>query len=111
VVDEAIHEQIPILERHHRWLGTIAQVSTLMGLLGTITGMVATFQVIQAKAGTVGGVNPADVAGGIWEALLTTVAGLVVAIPALLAYNYLTGRAAEVEHQMGTAARLVGAGE
>jgi biopolymer transport protein ExbB len=111
VVEEAVHEQIPVLEHHHRLLGSIAQVSTLMGLLGTITGMVATFQVIQARAGSAGGVNPADVAGGIWEALITTVGGLVVAIPTILAYNYLTGRAMEVEHQMGTASRVVGGAE
>jgi len=72
-----------------------------------VTGLVRAFQVIQTKS--VGGnpVSPGDLAGGVWEALLTTVAGLTVAIPTILAYNYFAGRVAEVQFQMEKAAALV----
>ncbi len=106
-MDEAAHEELPAVEQHLRWLSTLAQVSTLLGLLGTVTGLVRAFQVIQAK--TAGGtpVNPGDLAGGIWEALITTVAGLVVAIPTIIAYNYFAARVGEVQFQMEKAAALV----
>jgi biopolymer transport protein ExbB len=76
------------LERYLNMLGTIAAVSPLLGLLGTVTGMIRTFEAI-TNAG-IG--NPTAMAGGIAEALLTTAAGLLVAIPALVAYRYLRGR-------------------
>lgn len=88
IEDAGVHE-VPRLERRLGILSTIAHISPLLGLLGTVTGMVRSFQVIQEKATSLNPVNPADLAGGIWEALITTVAGLVVAIPALVAYNYL----------------------
>lgn len=71
--------------KHLKIISTIAQVTPLMGLLGTVFGLVMAFYNIEALGGRV---RPDDLAGGIWEALLTTVAGLVVAIPALLAYQY-----------------------
>jgi biopolymer transport protein ExbB len=84
------------LERFLNTLGTIAAVSPLLGLLGTVTGMIRTF-----KAITVAGVgNPAAMAGGIAEALITTAAGLLVAIPALFAYRYLRGRVDALVIQM-----------
>jgi biopolymer transport protein ExbB len=107
IMEEAAHEELPQIERHHRWLATIAQVSTLLGLLGTVIGMVVAFQVIQQKATSTNPVSPADLAGGIWQALITTVAGLGVAIPTILAYNYLVGRVTEVQYQMERAAALV----
>lgn len=91
IEDAAIHE-VPRLERNLPVLATIAHVSPLLGLLGTVTGMVEAFQVIQAKASSVNPVNPGDLAGGIWEALLTTVFGLCVAIPTFVTYNYLVSR-------------------
>jgi biopolymer transport protein ExbB len=76
------------LERYLNTLGTIAAISPLLGLLGTVTGMIRTF-----KAITVAGVgNPTAMASGIAEALITTAAGLIIAIPALVAYRYLRGR-------------------
>lgn len=84
--------ELPSLERHLPILGTIAQLAPLLGLLGTVTGLVRCFQVIQEKATTVQPVNPGDLAGGIWEALLTTVFGLLLAIPAYAVYHYLTYR-------------------
>lgn len=79
-----VHE----LERYLGPLGTIAAISPLLGLLGTVIGMIKVFAVITASG--VG--NPGVLAGGISEALITTAAGLSVAIPALIAYRYLRGR-------------------
>jgi len=80
--------EIPKLEKNLNFLSTLAHVSPLLGLLGTVVGLVKSFYVIEQKAGSVGMVNPSDIAGGIWEALLTTVAGLCVAIISYIAYNY-----------------------
>jgi len=107
VMAEAAHSELPLIERHHRWLSPLAQVSTLLGLLGTVTGMVVAFQVIQNKATSNNPVSPADLAGGIWQALITTVAGLEVAIPTIVAYNYLASRVAELQYQMERAAAIV----
>jgi len=83
-----VHE----LERFINALGTIASISPLMGLLGTVVGMIQTFNSLnQGGAG-----SPAALAGGIAVALITTAAGLTVAIPALLAYKYLRGRVADL---------------
>jgi biopolymer transport protein ExbB len=79
-----VHE----LERYLNTLGTIAAVTPLLGLLGTVIGMVKVFTAIT----TAGVGNPGVLAGGISEALITTAAGLSVAIPALIAYRYLRGR-------------------
>ena len=79
-----VHE----LERYLNPLGTIAVVSPLLGLLGTVIGMVKVFAAITANG--VG--NPGILAGGISEALITTAAGLTVAIPSLIGYRYLRGR-------------------
>jgi biopolymer transport protein ExbB len=79
-----VHE----LERFLNALGTIASISPLMGLLGTVFGMIRTFSAI-----TIQGIgNPAVLAGGISEALITTAAGLTVAIPAVIGYRHLRGR-------------------
>ena len=91
IEDASIYE-IPKLEKNLSALATIAHISPLLGLLGTVTGMVRCFQTIQAKATSFHPVSPGDLAGGIWEALLTTVAGLVVAIPTFVVYNYLVNR-------------------
>ena len=79
-----VHE----LERYLNPLGTIAAISPLLGLLGTVIGMVKVFAAITASG--VG--NPGILAGGISEALITTAAGLTVAIPSLMGYRYLRGR-------------------
>ncbi|MDH3588890.1 MAG: MotA/TolQ/ExbB proton channel family protein [Gammaproteobacteria bacterium] len=87
-----VHE----LERFLNPLGTIAAISPLLGLLGTVIGMVKVFAAIQAHG--VG--NPTVLAGGISEALITTAAGLSVAIPALMGYRYLRGRVDSLVVQM-----------
>lgn len=79
-----VHE----LERYLNPLGTIAAISPLLGLLGTVIGMIKVFAAIMASG--VG--NPGVLAGGISEALITTAAGLSVAIPSLIGYRYLRGR-------------------
>lgn len=91
-IEDASLYEIPRIERNLSMLATIAHISPLLGLLGTVTGMVRCFQTIQAKATAFHPVSPGDLAGGIWEALLTTVAGLIVAIPTFIAYNYLVNR-------------------
>jgi biopolymer transport protein ExbB len=80
---------VPALERYLGILATVATIAPLLGLLGTVTGLIRAFMVIQMKSGLV---NPSDLAGGIWEALITTVAGLAVAIPTYVAYNYYVNR-------------------
>jgi biopolymer transport protein ExbB len=91
-IEDASLYEIPRLEKNLSMLATIAHISPLLGLLGTVAGMVRCFQTIQAKATSFHPVSPGDLAGGIWEALLTTVAGLIVAIPTFIAYNYLVSR-------------------
>ena len=91
-IEEAAELEIPMLGRHLPILATIAHIAPLLGLLGTVTGMIKSFQVIQMKASAMAPVNPGDLAGGIWEALLATLAGLSVAIPTYVAYNYLSNK-------------------
>ncbi|MGB2630515.1 MAG: MotA/TolQ/ExbB proton channel family protein [Candidatus Omnitrophota bacterium] len=91
IEDAGLHE-VPRLEKNLGVLATIAHISPLLGLLGTVTGMVQSFQVIELKAVSLMPVNPGDLAGGIWEALITTVAGLSVAIPTYVAYNFLVSK-------------------
>ena len=79
-----VHE----LERYLETLGTVAAVSPLLGLLGTVTGMIETFQSITLF----GTGDPKLMSGGISQALITTAAGLTVAIPALIMHRYFTGR-------------------
>jgi biopolymer transport protein ExbB len=92
VMKEAIEEEgrqvVHELERYLNTLGTIAAITPLLGLLGTVIGMIKVFTAIT----TAGVGNPSVLAGGISEALITTAAGLSVAIPALIFHRYLSGR-------------------
>ena len=85
---EATLEEEQQLTKGLRSLGTIAQIAPLLGLLGTVTGMIIAFSEISQQ----GTGNPAALADGIGQALVTTAAGLIVAIPALIGYNYLSSR-------------------
>ncbi|MBU1869488.1 MAG: MotA/TolQ/ExbB proton channel family protein, partial [Candidatus Omnitrophica bacterium] len=91
-IEDASLYQVPRLQKNLPVLSTIAHISPLLGLLGTVVGMIRCFQVIQAKAALNQPVSPVDLAGGVWQALLATVAGLLVAIPTFVAYNYLVNR-------------------
>jgi biopolymer transport protein ExbB len=87
-IEDAGRHVVHDLERYLNPLGTIAAISPLLGLLGTVSGMIRAFTAITTQG--VG--NPAILAGGISEALITTAAGLAVAIPSLIAYRFLRGR-------------------
>lgn len=97
IVEDTGRHVVHELERYLNTLGTIAAVSPLLGLLGTVTGMIRTFSALTAAAGTS---DPSALAGGISEALITTAAGLMVAIPALVAHRYLRGRVDALVVQM-----------
>nr|MCH9696473.1 MotA/TolQ/ExbB proton channel family protein [Gammaproteobacteria bacterium] len=87
-ITEAGRQEVYELERNLQALGTIAQISPLMGLLGTVLGMIKVFSTIVTKG--VG--DPGVLAEGISEALVTTAAGICVAIPALIFYRYFQSR-------------------
>ena len=103
IEDAGVHE-VPRLEKNLVVLATVAHVSPLLGLLGTVVGMIRAFMTIQEMKGMV---NPSDLAGGIWEALLTTAFGLVVAIMAYVAYNYLVAKVGKMILDMETSATEV----
>jgi biopolymer transport protein ExbB len=88
LIEDAGRQEIPTLERYLGILGSIAGITPLLGLLGTVAGMIRVFDVI-SKAG-VG--QPNALAGGISEALITTAAGLTVAIPALVFHSYFVSK-------------------
>lgn len=92
IITQAGSNQIRKLEKHLRTLGIIAHVAPLLGLLGTVTGMINAFMKIEELAGQV---DASVLAGGIWEALLTTAVGLSVAVPAMVAYHYFEGQVDE----------------
>ncbi len=89
--------QIRNLESWLRGLSAIAHLSPLLGLLGTVTGMIVAFMRLE-EAGS--RVDPSILSGGIWEALLTTAFGLTVAIPAMAAFYYLEGEVDQVRATM-----------
>lgn len=89
VVESEMDYVIPQLEHLLTPLGTISNISTLLGLLGTVTGNIKAFGIL-GSGGTMG--DPAILAGAIAEALMTTVAGLCVAIPSVIFHNYFISR-------------------
>lgn len=91
-IEDAGVREIPALEKNIGVLATITQVTPLLGILGTVLGMIEVFQQVQEKAGISSPVTPAGISGGVWQALIATAAGLAVAIPALTAYNYFINR-------------------
>jgi biopolymer transport protein ExbB len=103
--DEKVREAIEMagrsevfgLEKRLNMLATIAGVAPLLGFLGTVTGMINAFMTIQALGGIV---SPSDLAGGIWEALLTTAYGLIVGIPAYGLYNYFVTKINRLVHEI-----------
>lgn len=87
-VQEQILHELPRLERFLSFIGILTGVAPMLGLLGTVTGMMTTFDMITV----LGSGDPGIMAGGIYEALITTVAGLVIAIPLLLVHSGLSSR-------------------
>jgi biopolymer transport protein ExbB len=100
LVKESIEErggrEAAMLEKHAGILSTIANLAPLLGLLGTVSGMIKTFNVISVQG--VG--NPAPLAGGIAEALITTAAGLTVAIPTLVCHRIVRDKAGSLIFEM-----------
>ena len=100
IISESILEQTTELEKGMSLLGTVVNAAPQLGLLGTVTGMIAAFSAL-----TRNGTNSAKiVAGGISEALYTTAFGLIVAIPALVFYNYFNRRIDVIVAEMERAA-------
>lgn len=97
IVQEAGQLEVPRLERNLGILVAIGYICPLIGLLGTVTGLIQAFVQLSANNGYA---TLADVSGGIYESLLTTAAGLVVAIPTILAYCFLSARLNALVHDM-----------
>jgi len=100
--DASAHE-LSMLERGLPVLATVAMIAPLLGFLGTVTGMINSFEALAS----VGLNNPAAVARGISEALITTAAGLAIAIPVQMAYNYFVTNVNALVRSMESAAHVV----
>lgn len=96
-VQDAALAEIPVLERRISALAAIAQIAPLLGLLGTLLGMIRTFWLFEQGGDYA---TPAVLAAGMWEALLTAAAGVAVAIPAHAARHFLNGRVRALVHDM-----------
>lgn len=101
IAQEAGRLEIPPLQRNMALLATIAYATPLVGLLGTILGLLAAFQQITSHGGYA---TAAEISSGVYESLLTSAAALGVAIPAFVAHNYLTARVDDVLHDIERAA-------
>lgn len=102
-LEDASAHELAALERGLPVLATVAMVAPLLGFLGTVTGMINSFEALAS----VGLNNPAAVAQGISEALITTAAGLIIAIPIQMAYNYFVTRVNALVRNMESAAHVV----
>jgi biopolymer transport protein ExbB len=100
VMDETASLELPILEKNLKVLSVIAHIAPLLGFLGTVTGMIKAFQKIEQLSSQGEAVSPGHLAGGIWEALITTAAGLLIAIPTYLAYSYFSNYADKLTTEM-----------
>ena len=98
----ALHE-VSKLERGLWILATVANIAPLFGFLGTVTGMIASFEALAE----VGLGNPQAVAGGISEALITTATGLMIALPVQAAYNYFNNRVSNLALDMETSSSML----
>ena len=97
IVNREASEQIAHLEKRINWLSIIGTLAPMIGLLGTVIGLVEAFYQIEQQGGQV---QPGDLASGIWTALLTTVFGLIVALPTLAIYHFLDNRIAAITLRM-----------
>jgi len=103
-IEEVSLVEIPKLEKRLNALATIAYTALLLGFLGTVVGMANVFHAIEVRSASMNPVTAGDLAAGIWQALLTTIFGLCVAIPSFLAYNYCVGRVNDFVVKMERAA-------
>jgi len=94
VLSHSVSKELKTLERNLGTMATLGNIAPLLGLLGTVFGMIKAFMAVQELGGRV---NASVLAGGIWEALLTTAYGLVVAIPIVFCHNYLENRLEELQ--------------
>jgi len=108
-LDAAAARELPIIEAKIGIISTVAHIAPLLGLLGTVNGMIKAFQVIQERAEVTGLASPADLAQGIWLALITTAMGLSVAIPAVVGYNIIMHRIRKLKQNMDQAASRIAA--
>jgi biopolymer transport protein ExbB len=112
VLKDASSQEIPQLERNVSALGTIAHISPLLGLLGTVTGTMKAFGVL-GRFGAVA--DPSILAKGVSEALITTAAGIIVAVPAVIFYNLLVNKVnlilIKMENQVNALILMVNAGK
>ncbi|KUJ95591.1 MAG: biopolymer transport protein ExbB [Desulfonauticus sp.] len=97
VLLHAIEEEVDRFSKYLQVLATIGNVTPLLGLLGTVIGMIKAFMVIEEMGGKV---NASVLAGGIWEAMLTTALGLAVALPTMLAHSYLVAQVNKLEAKL-----------
>ncbi|MFH1217194.1 MAG: MotA/TolQ/ExbB proton channel family protein [Pseudomonadota bacterium] len=94
ILSHSVNRELKLLDRYLGTLATLGNIAPLLGLLGTVFGMIKAFMAVQQLGGRV---NASVLAGGIWEALLTTAYGLVVAIPIVFFHNYLENRLQELQ--------------
>ena len=99
-IDDAALEELPKLERHINLLGTLSYILPLLGLLGTVLGLLEAFEAIKASEYF----SASDIGAPLAQALLTTAAGLVAAIPCHIGFNYLTSRVESMTLDMEKAA-------
>lgn len=97
IVQEAGQLEVPKLERRLGMLATLAFVSPMFGLLGTVTGLINAFSKMSAASGLA---SSAEISGGIYEALLTTAAGIAVSIPTAICYAFVSSRVNSAMHDM-----------
>jgi biopolymer transport protein ExbB len=97
VIAHATEDEVRGLSTYTQVLATIGNMAPMLGLLGTVLGMIKAFMVIQQMGGKV---NAAVLAGGIWEAMLTTAFGLAVALPTMVAHSYLLSRVDKFEARL-----------
>lgn len=100
-MEEAGQTEIPRLESNLSWLATLAKITPLLGLAGTIIGMIQTLDIVFEQAPLV---HSGDIAVGLYQAMISTVAGLIVAIPIYCAYNFLVTRVESITIDMDASA-------
>ena len=99
-MQETAQSELPALNKNLKTLSIIAHIAPLLGFLGTVTGMIKAFQTVEQLSQRGEAVGPGHLAGGIWEALITTAVGLVIAIPTYIAHSYFTGKTDNLTTEM-----------